>query len=70
SETLADLSGRLPRQLLPLLATWPLLTAPMAEALTSASRAAVQRNLDLMQNRGLIREITGQSRYRVWMAAF
>jgi hypothetical protein len=70
SETLADLSGRLPRQLLPLLATWPLLTAPMAEALTSASRAAVQRNLDLMQNRGVIREITGQSRYRVWMAAF
>lgn len=70
AESLADLSGRLPRLLVPLLATWPLLTAPMAEALTSASRAAVQRNLDLMQNRGLIREITGQSRYRVWRTAF
>jgi hypothetical protein len=67
--TLADRSGRLPAQLLRLFAAWPMLTAPMAEALSSASRAAVQRNLDLLQKRGLIREITGQGRYRVWVAA-
>ena len=35
---------------------------------TVASRAAVQRNLDLLAQRGLIREITGQGRYMVWTA--
>jgi Fe2+ or Zn2+ uptake regulation protein len=38
----------------------------MAEALTGASRTAVQRNLAWMEERGLIREVTGQGRYRVW----
>lgn len=32
----------------------------MAEALTGASRAAVQRNLKWKEDRGLIREVTGQ----------
>ena len=41
----------------------------MAQAITGASRAAVQRNLAWMQNHGLIREITGQGRYRMWRAA-
>jgi DNA-binding IclR family transcriptional regulator len=41
----------------------------MAEALTGASRAAVQRNLAWMEARGLIREVTGQGRYRMWRAA-
>jgi Fe2+ or Zn2+ uptake regulation protein len=40
----------------------------MAEALTGASRAAVQRNLAWMETRGLIREVTGQGRYRMWCA--
>jgi Fe2+ or Zn2+ uptake regulation protein len=40
----------------------------MAEALTGASRAAVQRNLAWMEARGLIREVTGQGRYRMWRA--
>jgi Fe2+ or Zn2+ uptake regulation protein len=40
----------------------------MAEALTGASRAAVQRNLAWMETRGLIRELTGQGRYRMWRA--
>jgi Fe2+ or Zn2+ uptake regulation protein len=38
----------------------------MAEALTGASRATVQRNLDWMQKRGLIREVTGQGMFRMW----
>jgi DNA-binding IclR family transcriptional regulator len=38
----------------------------MAEALTGASRAAVQRNLVWMEARGLIRELTRQGRYRMW----
>jgi len=63
-----DLSGRTPAQLIEVFATWPMVAAPLAEAETGASRAAVQRNLDLLAERGLIREITGQGRYRVWTA--
>lgn len=44
----------------------PAFDPPMAEALTGASRAAVQRNLAWMEARGLIRELTGQGRYRMW----
>lgn len=67
---LGDLSGRTPRALIGVFARWPMVRAPMAEAQVDASRAAVQRNLDLMAARGLIREITGQGRYRVWTAAW
>lgn len=68
AEATRDLSGRTPPALLRLLADWPSLSAPLAEAQSGASRAAVQRNLDLFAARGLVREITGQGRYRVWAA--
>jgi hypothetical protein len=29
-------------------------------------RATVQRNIDWMEERGQIREVTGQGRYRMW----
>lgn len=67
-EAISDLSGRTPPRLLRLLADWPSVSAPMAEGETGSSRAAVQRNLDLFANRGLVRELTGQGRYRVWTA--
>ncbi|TDX24693.1 DNA binding protein with HTH domain [Rhodovulum visakhapatnamense] len=38
----------------------------MAEKLTGAHRATVQRNIDLMEEQGLVREVTGQGRYRMW----
>jgi hypothetical protein len=60
------LSGKTPPALRAVLNEWPLVSAPMAEALTGASRAAVQRNLAWMEARGLIREVTGQGRYRMW----
>jgi hypothetical protein len=63
------LSGRTPPALRAVLTEWPLISAPMAESLTGASRAAVQRNLTWMQDRGLIREMTGQGRFRMWRAA-
>lgn len=63
------LSGKTPPALRSVLTEWPLVSAPMAEALTGASRAAVQRNLAWMEARGLIREMTGQGRYRMWRAA-
>jgi Fe2+ or Zn2+ uptake regulation protein len=45
-----------------------MLSASAAEAETGTSRASVQRNLALLQARNLIREITGQGRFRVWTA--
>ncbi|WP_298849034.1 helix-turn-helix domain-containing protein [uncultured Ruegeria sp.] len=64
-----DLSGRTPPRLIDALTAWPMVSAPLAEDLTKASRAAVQRNFDLFARRGLVREVTGQGRYRVWTAA-
>lgn len=69
AEATADLSGRTPPALIGVLTAWPIVTAPLAEARSGASRAAVQRNLDLFTRRGLIREVTGQGRYRVWTAS-
>ena len=63
------LTGKTPPALRALLSEWPLVSAPMAEALTGISRAAVQRNLAWMEARGLIREVTGQGRYRMWRVA-
>jgi hypothetical protein len=63
---MAPLSGKTPPTLRAVLTEWPLVSAPMAETLTGASRAAVQRNLAWMEERGLIREVTGQGRFRMW----
>lgn len=63
------LSGRTPPALRKTLTEWPLLSAPMAEMLTGASRAAVQRNLAWMEASGLILEVTGQGGFRMWRAA-
>lgn len=69
AEATEDLSGRTPPLLLAALLRHPMLAAPTAEAETGASRAAVQRNLDTLLRRGLIREVTGHGRFRVWTAA-
>ena len=66
---MAPLSGKTPPTLRAVLTEWPLVSAPMAETLTGASRATVQRNLAWMETRGLIREVTGQGRFRMWRAA-
>ncbi|MGB0748532.1 MAG: helix-turn-helix domain-containing protein [Magnetospiraceae bacterium] len=62
-------SGRTPKRLVEILSEWPLVSAPMAEEITGASRAAAQRNLNDFTALGLIREVTGQGRYRVWCAS-
>lgn len=67
-EIMTPLSGKTPPALRAVFTEWPLVSAPMAEVLTGASRAAVQRNLAWMEARGLIREMTGQGRYRMWRA--
>jgi hypothetical protein len=66
---LSVLSGRTPPALRAVLTEWPLVSAPMAETLIGVSRAAVQRNLAWMEARGLICEVTGQGRFRMWRAA-
>ncbi|TGD62191.1 hypothetical protein EYC08_16715 [Tabrizicola sp. WMC-M-20] len=63
---MTPLSGRTPPALRTVLTEWPLVSAPMAETMTGTSRAAVQRNLAWMETHGLIREVTGQGRYRMW----
>lgn len=65
---MAQASGRTPPALRRALTAWPLISAPMAAAITGASRAAVQRNLAWMEGQGLIREMTGQGRFRLWRA--
>lgn len=54
--------------LLSALEAWPLVSAPMAESLTGASRASVHRGLDRLVDLGLVREVTGQGRFRFWAA--
>lgn len=56
----AKLSGRTPARLIGVFAFYPPGSAPMAVQETGASRAAVERNIDHLSTRGLIREITGQ----------
>lgn len=62
-------SGRTPPRLVEVLRDWPLVSAALCEDLTGASRAAVQRNLQRLQAQGLVAEVTGQSRFRLWRAA-
>lgn len=64
----ADLSGRTPTRLIAAMAAHPMLGAAKAGVETGASRAAVLRNLDLLAARGLVREVTGQGRFRIWAA--
>lgn len=65
---MSSLSGKTPPALRAVLTEWPLVSGPMAEITTKASRAAVQRNLVWMEDRDLIREVTGQRRFRMWRA--
>lgn len=65
----APLSGRTPGRLIDALAAWPIVSAPMLAAQTGASRAAVQRNMIRFEDLGLVRELTGQTRFRFWRAA-
>ncbi|MBW7057805.1 hypothetical protein KY389_14115 [Paracoccus bogoriensis] len=63
---MAALSGRTPPMLRDIFTSWPLVSVQMAEKLTGAHRATIQRNIDWIEKRGLVREVTGQGRYRLW----
>lgn len=66
THTTADLSGRTPAKLIAGFLRWPVLSAELAATAATCSRPAARRNLALFADRGLIREVTGQSRYRFW----
>ena len=63
-----DLSGRTPPRLIEALIANPVLSAEMVAEAAGISRAAARRNLTLFKSRGLVREVTGQDRYRFWAA--
>lgn len=69
SETLADLSGRTPPALIGAFLKHPVLSVQMAATETGASAPACLRNITLFADRGLVRETTGQGRYRFWTIA-
>lgn len=65
---ISDLSGRIPVQMVAAFLALPLATADTMSTRLNASPSAVRRNLSLFQERGLIQEVTGQSRFRCWRA--
>jgi len=65
---IGDLSGRTPPILLDAILVVPLISVEIAVKSYGISKVSAQRNLGLLQDRGLIREVTGQDRYRFWTA--
>lgn len=66
----ADLSGRTPQLLIDGLLRHVMVAVPQLVAETGASRPALERNLAILETRGLAREVTGQGRYKVWAARY
>jgi len=66
----ADLSGRTPGLLIDGLLRHPMIAVPQLVTETGASRRAVLRNLAIFEQRDLVREITGQGRFKVWAARY
>ena len=64
----APLSGKTPALLIEALQAVPALSASMVARACSCDKATARRNLNRFAKLGLIREITGQGRYRFWEA--
>lgn len=67
-DAVARYSGRTPARLIEVLARWPLASASLLANESDASLAAVQRNMARLRDSGLVREVTGQQRFRFWAA--
>jgi DNA-binding IclR family transcriptional regulator len=63
----AGLSGKTPALLIEALQAVPALSASMVARACSCDKATARRNLNRFAKLGLIREITGQGRYKVWV---
>ena len=66
----ADLSGRTPGLLIDGLLRHPMVAVPQLATEIGASRRAVLRNLAIFETRELVREVTGQGRFKVWAAGY
>lgn len=64
----SDLSGRTPPLLISALVRYPVVSAELVSEAAECSKPAARRNLATFAERGLIRELTGQERYRFWAA--
>jgi Fic family protein len=69
TQATAGLSGRTPALLIEALTASPALSAGMAARAAGVSTAGARRNLAWLERAGLVREITGQGRFRFWQAA-
>lgn len=67
-ELTGDLSGRTPPSLVETALRFPVFSAELAARLASCAPMSARRNLKLFEERGLLREVTGQKRYRFWSA--
>ncbi len=63
----AQLSGKTPLRLISALLETPALSASMVARACRCDKATARRNLNRFAKLGLIREITGQGRYKVWV---
>ncbi|CUI95318.1 hypothetical protein [Cognatishimia activa] len=63
-----DLSGRTPRSLVETSLRFPVFSAELAARLAKCAPMSARRNLKLFEERGLLKEVTGQRRYRFWSA--
>lgn len=69
AEKTGILSGRTPPHLIAALTTFPILSVESAAKATGSSPAACTRTLARFETMGLVREMTGQARFRFWEAA-
>lgn len=67
-ESVADMSGKTPPCLVAALVGRPVVSAAMVAEICGGSQAAARRNLAAFTACGLVREVTGQGRYRFWAA--
>lgn len=65
----ATIKGNNPARIIDALLTQPLMTTAMVEEHAGISRDTAERLLQRMQDNGLVREVTGTRRFRLWAAA-
>lgn len=65
-EITSNLSGKTPPRLIAALAETPVMSAEMAASACGVSKMSALRNLSEFERRRLVRETTGQGRYRFW----
>ncbi|MFD2816942.1 hypothetical protein ACFSYD_24965 [Paracoccus aerius] len=68
-EATAAIKGQNPARIIEALAAHPVLHTAQVEELAGISRDTAERLLSRMRKMGLVREITGARRFRLWVAA-